>query len=53
MKKISVTVDPGIHARAKALGLNVSRICENALRDAVERLRGAEGEANKGRARSI
>ena len=37
-KRINITVDAEVHKKAHELGLNVSKVCENALKDAVRRL---------------
>ena len=39
-KHISLYIDEEIINESKQIGLNISRICENALREAVERLKG-------------
>jgi post-segregation antitoxin (ccd killing protein) len=38
-KSIMVYLDPKIVAEARELGLNISRICENALKMAIEQLK--------------
>jgi post-segregation antitoxin (ccd killing protein) len=35
----SIRIDEDVLREAKALGLNVSKVCENALKMAIERLR--------------
>jgi len=36
----SIRIDEDVLREAKALGLNVSKICENALKEAIRRLKG-------------
>ena len=36
--RINITVDAEVHKKAHELGLNVSKVCENALKEAVRRL---------------
>jgi|YelNatPaOPRAMG01_1025707.scaffolds.fasta_scaffold06057_8 post-segregation antitoxin (ccd killing protein) len=38
-KSVMVYLDPKIVAEARELGLNISKICENALKMAIEQLR--------------
>jgi hypothetical protein len=38
-KSVMVYLDPEIVKEAREIGLNLSRVCENALREAVEQLR--------------
>ncbi len=42
-KRVNITVDPEVHEKAKELGLNVSKVAENALRVALQKLEG-EGD---------
>ena len=37
-KRINISVDPDVHAKAKQLGLNVSGVAEHALRTYVQTL---------------
>ena len=37
-RRINITVDAEVHRKAHELGLNVSKVCENALKEAVRRL---------------
>jgi post-segregation antitoxin (ccd killing protein) len=39
-KSVMVYLDPEVVKEARELGLNISRICENALREAIRRLKG-------------
>ena len=39
-KRVSLYIDEEILKKSRGIGLNISRICENALREAVERLKG-------------
>ena len=36
--RTNITVDPDVLRKAHELGLNVSKVCENALKDAIRRL---------------
>ena len=38
-KSVMVYLDPKIVAKAREIGLNISKICENALREAIRRLK--------------
>ena len=38
--RINITVDEEIHKTTKELGFNVSKLCENAMKDAINRMRG-------------
>lgn len=42
-KRVNITVDPEVHQKAKEIGLNVSKVAENALRAALQKLEG-DGE---------
>jgi len=42
-KRVNITVDPEVHHKAKEIGLNVSKVAENALRAALRKLEG-DGE---------
>ncbi|MDH5449921.1 MAG: type II toxin-antitoxin system CcdA family antitoxin [Candidatus Bathyarchaeota archaeon] len=44
-KLVSIKVDEKIHKEAKELGLNISKTCENALKEAVRKLKGEPKEA--------
>jgi len=48
-KRINITVDAEVHRKAHELGLNVSKICENALKEAVRRLERPTTQTNGGR----
>ena len=39
-KHISLYIDEKVIKESKQIGLNISRVCENVLREAVERLKG-------------
>jgi post-segregation antitoxin (ccd killing protein) len=41
-KSVMVYLDPKVVAEARELGLNISKICENALKEAIKRLKGQE-----------
>ena len=36
--RINLTIDQDVLQTAKALGLNISKVCENCLKDAIRRL---------------
>jgi hypothetical protein len=38
-KSVVVYLDPKVVAEARELGLNISKICENALKEAIKRLK--------------
>ena len=40
--KITLYVDLEVVREAKELGLNISKVCENALKEAIRRLKGIE-----------
>jgi post-segregation antitoxin (ccd killing protein) len=40
-KRINITVEAKIAGKAHELGLNVSKTCENALKEAIKRLEGS------------
>ena len=40
-KKLTLYVDAEIIEEAKELGLNISKVCENSLKEAIRRLRGS------------
>ena len=40
---VSIKVDEEVLREAKEIGLNISKVCENALKEAVVRLRGMYG----------
>ena len=46
--RINITVDAEVHRKAHELGLNVSKVCENALKEAVRRLERPRTETNGG-----
>ena len=45
-KLISIRIDPKIHKKAKEIGLNVSKTCENSLKQEIQRLTNANPETN-------
>ena len=48
-KKITtMRIDADLLRKAHELGLNVSRVCENALKDAIERMESPRTETNGG-----
>ncbi len=44
--KVNLTISKEIVEKAKKIGLNISQFCENALKDAIERLEQPKTEAN-------
>ena len=48
-KSVMVYLDPEVVKEARELGLNISRICENALREAIRRLKGEDCQNNNHR----
>jgi hypothetical protein len=48
-KITTMRLDEDLTKKAHDLGLNVSKICENALKKAIERMEGAKTETNGGR----
>lgn len=42
---LTLTVDPKVVKEAKALGLNLSVVAENAFKEAIKRLKGGEKHA--------
>ena len=47
-KKLTIYVKEEITEKAKDIGLNISRICENALKEAIRRLEGSDVSNNGG-----
>ena len=45
-KSVMVYLDPEVVKEARELGLNISRICENALKEAIRRLKGENSQNN-------
>jgi hypothetical protein len=43
-KNVVLYLDPEVVREAKELGLNISKVCENALKEAVRRLKGEDCE---------
>jgi hypothetical protein len=43
----SIYVDQETLRKAKDLGLNISKICENALKEAIKRLEGSDPHSNR------
>ena len=43
----SIRIDENVLRKAKAVGLNVSKVSENALKEAIARLEKPAGEARK------
>jgi len=39
-KNVVIYLDPEVVKEAKELGLNISKVCENALKEAIRRLKG-------------
>jgi post-segregation antitoxin (ccd killing protein) len=44
----TIYVDKDVVRKAKSLGLNISKTCENALKEAIRRLEGSNPEINSG-----
>ena len=44
--RVSINLTPKVYEKAKNLGLNISKVCENALKEAVRRLKGMYGGEN-------
>ncbi len=45
-KNVMVYLDPKIVEEARELGLNISKVCENALKEAIRRLKGEYSQNN-------
>jgi len=45
--QVRVSIDPEVYREARRLGLNVSAVCERALRRRAEALRALEGETEE------
>jgi len=43
-KRVHITVDPEVHQKAEELGLNVSKVAENALRSVLHGLEEGAGD---------
>ena len=41
-KNVMLYLDPEVVRKAKELGLNLSKVCENALKEAIRRLEGSD-----------
>ena len=57
-KVYAIRIDPEVWQKARELGLNISRICENALKQEIERKtglkrRGEEGFGSPGEIRTL
>ena len=46
--KVNLTMDEEVVKEAKKIGINLSQFCENALREAIKRLKGLKTETNGG-----
>ena len=42
----TIYVDPEVIKKAKELGLNISKTCENALKEAIRRLEGSNSQSS-------
>ena len=49
-KLISMRIDAELHKKARELGLNITKVCENALRQAVAKLEAPNTQTNGGTA---
>ena len=47
-KNVMVYLDPKVVEEARELGLNISKVCENALKEAIRRLKGEPYGKNPG-----
>jgi len=45
-KNVMVYLDPKVVKEARELGLNISKVCENALKEAIRRLKGENPKTN-------
>ena len=43
---ISIRIDPQIHQKARELNLNISKTCEECLKQEIQRLQGSEQQNN-------
>ena len=46
--KVNLAMDKEVVKEAKKIGINLSQFCENALREAIKRLKGLKTETNGG-----
>jgi hypothetical protein len=46
--RISITVDEDIHRDVQEIGFNISKLCENAMKDAVRRMTGSNSSKDPG-----
>ena len=44
--RVNITVDEEIHKKAKDLGFNISKLCENAMKNAIKRMKGSNPSNN-------
>ena len=45
-KLVTIRIDPKIHQTARELSLNISKTCENSLKQAIQRLTASEQQKN-------
>jgi post-segregation antitoxin (ccd killing protein) len=45
-KLVTIRIDPKIHQTAREMGLNISKTCENSLKQAIQRLTASEQHNN-------
>ena len=45
-KRVSLTIDKEVVQKAKELGLNMSKVCENCLKEAIKRLTSQNCQTN-------
>jgi len=45
--RVNITVEEEVIQKAKDLGLNISKMCENCLKEAIKRLEGSDCPNNK------
>jgi len=43
--RVNLTIDEEVVRKAKELGLNLSKTCENALKEAIRRLEGSNSQS--------
>ena len=47
-QKVTINLDPEVVRKARELGLNISKIAENALKEYIKRLKGSDYKNNLG-----
>lgn len=46
--RISITVDEDVHREVQEIGFNVSKLCEDAMIDAIKRMKGSNTSKDPG-----